>query len=95
MRRRHPFRVSPDLGRFSVPNRETSMLARCLDGRELFAVSLCMGFPVGFITNVPDQIYASHNTISSPGIHCSRLTSDLDQQLEQCVWRHGTAVADL
>ena len=39
-----------------LPNRETSLLARVLDGRELFFVSLGFGFPVGFITNVPDQL---------------------------------------
>ena len=33
-----------------------SLAARALDGRELFAVSLGMGFPVGFITNMPDQM---------------------------------------
>ena len=43
--------VEPELRRA-----EPSLAARALDGRELFAVSLGMGFPVGFITNMPDQM---------------------------------------
>ena len=38
------------------PNLETSALARFADGREMFLTSMLMGFPVGFLTNVPDQM---------------------------------------
>jgi hypothetical protein len=38
------------------PRRSDSALARFVDGKELFLVSLMMGFPMGFITNIPDQM---------------------------------------
>eukprot|EP00501_MAST-03F_sp_TOSAG23-6_P001463 GSMAST32.ASY1.ANO1.1521.1 assembled CDS len=41
---------------FIEPNLETSAVARFFDGKEMFFTSMAMGFPIGFITNVPDQM---------------------------------------
>lgn len=38
------------------PNVSTSAMARLIDGKELFLASLCMGIPIGFLTNAPDQL---------------------------------------
>jgi len=41
---------------FIEPNVEDSAIARFLDGKQLMLACLCMGFPIGYITNVPDQL---------------------------------------
>ena len=41
---------------FIEPNLETSAVARFFEGRHLMLACLCMGFPIGYITNVPDQL---------------------------------------